>query len=119
MVVASYTEFLHSLGITEQDMLAAKRLVHTVPEYDTSYYIHYSDIEGLGAFAQHHLSNYVGRFKQQDSWYPLGRYINHSEYPNCYVLGTRNDLVVVCTAYAGQELTLDYFAVKQFMEALE
>lgn len=80
-------------------------------------YIADSAIHGLGSFIDKPVpSGYgIGWANTNNRRTILGRYINHSDKPNCYPLPTTSGFFVVSNRYIkeGEELTFNYRAVMQ------
>ena len=113
----SYNDFLEYIGVTEEQMLRARSVVEFTEVPSTYYEVRPWAIEGLGVFATTAFCGNIGKFCDGNEWFTLGRYINHSDTPNCYVEHRGPSIAVIADVQKGQELTLNYFAVKDYMEA--
>ena len=100
-------------------MLAARKLVTYSVEISPLYEVRPSSVEGLGVFCLRDVNGSIGVFYKDGQWASLGRYINHSDDPNCSLETEGSIIKVVAKAKQGDELLLNYFYVKDYMEASE
>lgn len=113
----TYADFLQHIGVSEEDMLEARKLVEFSNEDSPFYEVLPSTIEGKGVFSTLNFCGNIGKFYEKGEWFTLGRYINHSSAPNCYVERRGEGIAVIADVQEGDELTLNYFDVKHYMEA--
>ncbi len=109
----TYQDFLEANNLTEAQMCATMdALPPAMKEEDSRYEIKPSTIHGLGVFATQDLHGTLGKLRTGDGWFELGRYANHSDRPSAEAFKEGNTLYAKGHILKGEEITLDYFQVK-------
>lgn len=79
-----------------------------------------SPIEGLGAFANHDFADgeIIDVMLFNGTFTTLGRYMNHSPFPNTRPIAVSNGCVFQANTHvrAGEELTVDYRNVRELLK---
>ena len=109
----SYEQFLWHSGLTQQDMDVAAPQVPIDPVSCAFAYACSSPISGKGMFAAKDVDGVLGEMKTNRGWTELGRYTNHSNYPNAEAIVIGDVMLLRATAKAHDELTVNYFQVKK------
>lgn len=110
-----YEEFLARNNLTE-DLVQGMMAVAGVAPYDQSdsdvYYIGSSSIHGIGCFASTSIQvdTVLGYALVHNEKQTLGRYVNHSDVPNCIAFKSGGDVCIqaLTDLEPYEELTLDY-----------
>jgi hypothetical protein len=112
--MASYTEFLQQVGLTQAQIdAAAERMPKPMPRgADEHYRVSPSAIEGRGCFATQNTAGRIAALRHGEGWTEAGRYINHASEPNATAKLEGTDLIAYGTVAAGDEITLDYAQVR-------
>jgi hypothetical protein len=107
-----FVAFLAEEGLTMVDIEAAKAA--------EKFSLKPSPIEGLGAFANHNFADneIIDVMLFNGTFTTLGRYMNHSPFPNTRPVAVSNGSVFqAATAIrAGEELTVDYRSVRELLK---
>jgi hypothetical protein len=79
------------------------------------FYVDDSTIDGLGVFSGKRFlaGEYLGKTIINGKKTQLGRFVNHSDYPNCTYADDR--LIVIRSIDAGQEITVSYSESKRLL----
>jgi len=105
---SSYLEFLSSCNLEEGEVRSQSETEPYKEIKSDLFYLSDSEIEGKGVFASKRLvaGEMLGPMVVDGAKTQLGRYVNHSGYPNCIYSG---ELMMAIRAIdTGQELTVCY-----------
>lgn len=111
----SFESFMTTVGVTQQDLDTAMEQLPDHVDDDGDFYVAESPLHGKGVFASKNVSGNLGTFRSEEGWHTLGRFLNHSATPNCTVILSPVGMEVVGEAGEGEELTVDYFQVRNLL----
>jgi len=105
---AAYLQFLDAHNIKDDDIRCQSETEPYKEIESVDYYIDSSSIEGQGVFThrRYNAGVIIGPMVVDGSKTQLGRYVNHSGYPNC--IYSNNSLMAIRAIDTGQELTVCY-----------
>lgn len=103
----SYEGFINSSGLLESD-IKRQSISEPYEPVDGGFYLADSPINGTGVFSSRRVlaGEIIGPSLHNGKKTQLGRYVNHSGYPNTTYKG--NKLMAVRSIDTGQEITLCY-----------
>jgi len=104
----SYSQFLSEFNLKEENIRNESESEPYKEIESDAFYVAESKIEGIGVFASRRFvaGEIIGPMTQEGNKTQLGRFVNHSGYPNTNYIG--NAIMATRAIDAGQELTIAY-----------
>lgn len=104
----SYSQFLSEFNLKDEDIKSESENEPYKEIYSDEFYVAESKINGKGVFASRRFvaGEIIGIMIEEGNKTQLGRFVNHSGYPNTNYMG--NNLIVTRSIDTGQELTISY-----------
>ena len=105
---SSYLEFLTKFNLTDETIKNESESESYKEIENGTFYVSGSSIHGKGVFASKRFTagEIIGPMVKEGNKTQLGRFVNHSGYPNTNYMG--DDMMVTRSIDAGQELTIAY-----------
>ncbi len=104
----SYLQFLSEFNLTDEIIKNDSETEPYKAITSNTFYVSESNIDGQGVFASKPFSagEIIGPMVQAGNKTQLGRFVNHSGYPNTYYMGP--NMMAIRAIDVGQELTIAY-----------